>query len=62
MIKQHCIFGDIQTNYYRNKSTQIEILIKFVLMEYNSDFKDWDINYIKQDEKVYDKVLRGIQS
>ena len=31
-------------------------------MEYNSDFKDWDINYIKQDEKVYDKVLRGIQS
>lgn len=35
--------------------------MKLILTEYNINLKDWDINYIKQVEKIYSKVLRNIQ-
>lgn len=33
--------------------------MKLVSIKYDDDLKDYDINYIKQVVKIYDKVLRG---
>ena len=37
------------------------MLKKIVLIEYNTNLKNWDINHIKQVEKTYDKVSKDIQ-
>lgn len=29
-------------------------------MEYDTDFKDWDMNCIKQVEKIYSEISRDI--
>ena len=36
-------------------------LIKFISTEDDNDLKDWDMDYIQQIEKTYDKVSRCIQ-
>ena len=35
--------------------------MKFVSIEYDNDLKDWDMNHNKKVEKIYSKILRGIQ-
>lgn len=35
--------------------------MKLVSTKYNNDLKDWDINRIKQVEKIYGKVSKNIQ-
>lgn len=34
--------------------------MKLVLIEYNPNLKDWDINCIKQVKQTYNKVSRSI--
>ena len=60
-IKQHCIPRGVWIDHYGNNGTRAEILMKLVSTEYDDDLKDWDMNRIKQVEKTYGKVSRGIQ-
>ena len=60
-IKQHCIPRDVWIDHYGNNGSRSEILMKLVSTEYDDDLKDWDMNRIKQVEKTYSKVSRGIQ-
>lgn len=60
-MKKYYIFYYVWINHYRNNSSRSEILIKLVLTKYNNNLKDWDINRIKQVEKIYGKVSKNIQ-
>lgn len=40
---------------------ETKILVKFILIKYNNNHKNWNIDYIKQVENFFDKVLKTIQ-
>lgn len=62
IIKKCCIFCSIRINHHENNGTQLKILIKLMsTIKYDISLKDQDMNCIKQVEKLYNKVLRGIQ-
>ena len=60
-IKKCCIPRGVWIDHYGNNGSRSEILMKLVSTEYDDDLKDWDMNRIKQVEKTYSKISRGIQ-
>lgn len=51
-IRKYYIFYHIQIDNFENNSIQIKILLKLILIKYNNNLIDWNINQIKQVKKV----------
>lgn len=61
IIKMYCIPRGVQIDYPKNNNTQAEILVNIILTKYNKYFRDWNIDYIVQVEKIYDIISKTIQ-
>lgn len=60
-IRKYCIPRGVWIDESGDNSTRSEILLKLISTKYDDDLMDWDMNRVKQVEKAYGKVSRGIQ-
>ena len=60
-IRKFCIPCDIWIDVTEHNAAWSEILLKLFSTKYDDDLMDWDMKQIKQVEKVYVQVSRGIQ-
>ena len=60
-IKRFCIPRGVWIEDYKDHGSRSEVLMKLVLTTtYNTELKDWDIDYIIKVENTYGKISRGI--
>lgn len=51
-VGKYCISCGVQINECKNKGTWSEILLKLILIKYDDNFTDSNMNWIKQVEKI----------
>lgn len=61
VIKNYNFVYNDSINELRDNSIWPKILLKLISIKYHNNLKNWNMNYIKYIERIYSKVLRGIQ-